>query len=342
MNKRIDIVDALRGIASLAVCWLHMTQLYPKDNIVHLSGKYGGLGVEMFFVISGFIIPFALYKSDYRVTKDWHTFIKKRIIRIDPPYLVAAIMAAILTYLAAMTPGYRGEEINFSSMQFLLHLGYLNAIFDYKWFNPVFWTLAIEFQYYLLISIVFPIISAKTIFRSVGIISLCCFAFIIPSDIFVFKYLCLFSVGIVTFQYFAKIIGVREYLLVLTLTSILLILSLGIIAAVTGILTALAIAFVRIEKIRIFHFLGAISYSLYLVHLPIGARFVNILKRFVTTDFEYLLVSLCGVLVSIVAAFLVYNYIEKPAQKWSSRIKYRRDNPLTNKKTATPVGTYKK
>jgi peptidoglycan/LPS O-acetylase OafA/YrhL len=336
MKKRIYIVDALRGIASLAVCWLHMTQLYPKDNIIHLSGKYGGLGVYMFFVISGFIIPFALYKSDYRVSKEWHIFIIKRIIRIDPPYFVAALMAALVTYFAALSPGYQGTEPDFSTTQFLLHLGYLNAFFDYKWFNPVFWTLAIEFQFYLLISIVFPIISEKSVIRSVGIIILCFFAFIVPSDIFVFKYLCLFSVGIVTFQYFAKIIDVREYILAMTLTSVLLILSLGIITAITGVITALAIAFVRIEKIRIFHFLGAISYSLYLVHLPIGARVVNILKRFVTTDIEYFFVSLCGVLVSIFAAFLFYNYIEKPAQEWSSRIKYRRNNDFVNKKQSLP------
>ncbi|MEE9426275.1 MAG: acyltransferase [Methylococcales bacterium] len=327
MTQRLEIIDALRGLASLAVCWFHMTKWYPDGSLVKLSGSYGWLGVEVFFVISGFIIPFALHRGNYKVNKNWHIFIQKRIIRIDPPYLVMAIISALLTYLATLAPGYQGVDPDFSITQFLLHLGYLNAIFDYRWLNPVFWTLAIEFQFYLLISILFPIlISTNRIFRTFGIISLCSLAFIFPSRDFVFLYLCLFAVGIVTFQYFANIIRIREYLFILTLTSLLLIQSLELTIAIPGILTALAIAFVRIPQIRVFQFLGAISYSLYLVHTPIGERVVSLGRRVTTTEFENLLVSICGLLLSICAAFIFYKYIEKPAQEWSSRIKYHKNN----------------
>jgi peptidoglycan/LPS O-acetylase OafA/YrhL len=138
--------------------------------------------------------------------------------------------------------------------------------------------------------------------------------------------LCLFAVGIVTFQYFAKIIGVREYLFILTLTSLLLIQSLELTIAIPGILTALGIAFVRIPKIKVFKFLGAISYSLYLVHTPIGERVVSLGRRVATTEIENFFVSICGLFLSILIAFVFYKYIEKPAQEWSSRIKYRNNS----------------
>lgn len=127
-----------------------------------------------------------------------------------------------------------------------------------------------------------------------------------------------------TFQYFVKMINVREYLLFGVVTFLLLALSLGKTIAIVGVLTALAIAFVRIKKIKIFHFFGIISYSLYLIHVPIGGRIVNLGKRFATTDVEYFMVSLFGFCLSVFVAYLFYKIIEKPANEWSSRIKYRR------------------
>lgn len=327
MKQRIDIVDALRGIASLAVCWFHMTLWHPDDSVIRISGSYGRFGIEIFFVISGFIIPFTLYREAYRITQNWGTFILKRIIRIEPPYLVAAAMPPLLAYLSALGPGFKGTGPDFSTAQILLHLGYLNAIFDYPWLNPAFWTLAIEFQFYFLISLFFPIlVSANAKIRALGIICFCLAAFIIPSDVFVFKYLCLFAIGIVTFQYFARIITIREYALLLAVTSFFLFQSLGEAKAVVGVVTALVIGFVRIKKTKIIAFFGVISYSLYLVHIPIGWRLVHFGKRFATTGVEYFVVSLCGFLLSICSAYFFFRFIEKPAREWSSRIKYCRYN----------------
>lgn len=327
MKQRLEIVDALRGMASLAVCWLHMTNGYSENSILFISGQYGRLGVEVFFVISGFIIPFALYQSGYKVTENWHIFMQKRIIRIDPPYIAAAVMAAVLWYMSALAPGFRGDEPNFSSTQLLLHLGYLNDIFDYPWLNPVFWTLAIEFQFYILLSLLFPIIvSSNTKLRIAGLMLICLVALLFPIKFFVFKYLCLFAVGIVTFQYFVKLIDVKEYLYLLIIVSVFLFISLGQAVTFVGVLTALMIAFVKLKKYIALHFLGAISYSLYLVHIPIGGRVVNLGKRFATSDVERFIVSLCSVALSIFAAYLFYRFIEKPSQNWSSRIAYLRKN----------------
>ena len=58
---RLPTLDALRGVASLAVMWFHFTlQPYLSNDAIRRSGKYGWLGVEVFFVVSGFVIPYTM------------------------------------------------------------------------------------------------------------------------------------------------------------------------------------------------------------------------------------------------------------------------------------------
>src|SRR5262245_6522000 len=85
---RIPILDPLRGIAAGGVAWYHLTNLLDlPEGWIKGSGAHGFLGVEIFFVISGFVIPYSMIRGGYRVRSDWGRFIAKRILRLDPPYL---------------------------------------------------------------------------------------------------------------------------------------------------------------------------------------------------------------------------------------------------------------
>src|SRR5947209_2252350 len=90
---RVEVVDGLRGLASLAVCWYHLVyanHAFAGGGLVAAvlrdSARNAWVGVEVFFVISGFVIPLALYRSGY-TPRRFGTFMLKRIIRLDPPYL---------------------------------------------------------------------------------------------------------------------------------------------------------------------------------------------------------------------------------------------------------------
>src|SRR5229473_3266591 len=105
---RVTTVDALRGIASLSVAWFHFTHGNPtflSEGVLKSSGEYGWAGVHMFFVISGFVIPYALYKAQYS-SRQFGRFLAKRIIRLDPPYFADIGLILALAYLVPLIPSF--------------------------------------------------------------------------------------------------------------------------------------------------------------------------------------------------------------------------------------------
>lgn len=323
--KRLANIDAMRGIASLAVCWFHMTNTYSESSSVRLSGQYGWLGIEVFFVISGFIIPYTLFKGGYQLESGWKLFILKRVIRLEPPYLFSLLLSLALWFFSSIAPGFRGQALDISYAQFFLHFGYLNGIFGYPWINPVFWTLAIEFQFYLAASFLFNLMSSKNL----SLLILANFALLgtsllLTSDVFVFHYFGLFLFGIAAYQYRVGLID-RTMLVVFLASSVFAVgTTLGLLAAFAGLTTSLLIldGAQQIGTRPLVAF-GTISYSLYLLHVPIGGKVVNLGRRYIETQLGEALLSLFAVLVSVSAAYVFYRLIEKPSLGWASKFKYK-------------------
>lgn len=323
--ERLQVVDVLRGIASLAVCVFHLTNgnsSFLPNGILKSAGAYGWLGVEIFFVISGFILPYAMHRAGYEF-KHFGTFLLKRIVRLDPPYVVTILLIIVLGYLAAMTPGYQGKPFTVSTPQILVHVAYLNAFFDYKWLNPVFWSLAIEFQYYWLVGLLFPLIANKRFSVRAGLFaSLTVLAIAIPEARFVFHWLALYMMGMLGFQFQAGIVDRKGFLIWLGILSLSSLYTLGFLVTVVAAATVLVIAHANFGG-KVLIFFGKISYSLYLVHIPIGMKIVNLGQRFVTGEAARWLVVVFAIAASVFAAYCLFRLVEGPAQRWSSSIKYQ-------------------
>src|SRR5258707_3445092 len=284
-EKRIETIDLLPGVAALAVCWFHLTNANTIAGVglLQASGKYGWLGVEVFFVISGFIIPYALHRGGYRLNR-FPTFLLKRIIRLDPPYIVSILLVLLTGYLITLAPHYQGEAFHLDYTRILLHLGYLNVLVGYEWLNPVYWTLAIEFQYYLLIGLAFPLISSKRLWKRLlffAVLSL--LAWKITFGGFIFHFIVLFFMGIALFQQQHRIISVKELLILLVIFTAAAYVTLGVPYALAGLLAVLVISCLTIKN-RVFVFFCSISYSLYLVHPPVTRVVYTLGRRFATTD----------------------------------------------------------
>lgn len=162
----IHSIDLLRGYAALLVCLFHLTAGQPVEN-PQLSAffSWGGRdGVCLFFIISGFVIPFALFNGGYALHV-FPRFIVKRIVRLEPPYFVSIAAAAVLWWRFQFAAG-GPSPLNFAPTTLALHLGYLIDVARsfgaaVEWYVLVYWSRAYELQYYIYVALLFPIIASR-------------------------------------------------------------------------------------------------------------------------------------------------------------------------------------
>ena len=88
ISNRLQELDALRGIAVMLVVFLHFTSADGQSKNIF---KLGVTGVDLFFVISGFVILLTLEK-----TKNWQDFVVGRFSRLYPVYWLTVTVIALL------------------------------------------------------------------------------------------------------------------------------------------------------------------------------------------------------------------------------------------------------
>ena len=333
LPREIQSVEMLRGIAAAMVCYFHLArgnrEYLPDDSLVKMFGKWGWAGVEIFFVISGFVIPLAMYRKRYSI-KNFFTFFKKRVIRIEPPYLVSILMVIGLNFASTLSPYYRGGEFHIDWSNLAMHVAYLNVFTDNSWLNPVYWSLAIEFQYYLLIALSFGLlVSDKIYFRLLFFVAFAALSFLpLPENRFVLTYSGYFIIGIVLFQYLSNIINRYEFYGILAGASLLIFWQFGLALTFIVLLTVLLIAFIN-KVPRFLRYLGLISYSLYLVHVPIGGRIINIAEIKINSVFLKECMVFVAFGVCIVASIVFYRLFENWFKTFSASIKYKEPTKQT-------------
>ncbi len=333
---RLGTVDCLRGIAVSGVCLHHFTNgndAFLSEGVIKSGASLGVHGVQIFFVISGFILPYAMQRSGYHA-EDFLRFIQKRLIRLEPPYLIAIFATLTIGSLAGLITGNQDGFANVSLAQFISHLGYAAEISGHAWVNPVYWTLAIEFQFYLLVSLLFPLM--MTIPRWVAVAVLCALAisgFMLPSTSFVFRHWCLFLMGITAFFKHERMMSSGQILVLLSVSIMAGIPLLGATGIIAGIATATAITYWKTEN-RLLRFMGSISFSLYLLHGPVGMRVINLSMRSERSAALNVIIVIASALASIGAAYFYWLWVERPAQRWAGRIRYSSKTSLGGKADA--------
>jgi peptidoglycan/LPS O-acetylase OafA/YrhL len=79
---------------------------------------------------------------------------------------------------------------------------------------------------------------------------------------------------------------------------------------------------VAVAQHRVWRFLGAISYSLYLLHVPIGQRVMNISENSIHDPYAMLVMMFLCILLMIFVSWLFFRVIEMPAHRWAKKIRY--------------------
>lgn len=323
----LSSIVLLRGIASLMVCCYHLTcgnKIFLSDcNWMKQMCSGGWAGVELFFVISGFVIPFSMWKHGYQSVY-LGRFLKKRIIRIEPPYLVSIVLVVLLNFISVMVPGYRGADYHPDWVYVFGHAIYLNVFTGEKWLADVYWTLAVELQFYLLVALGYRLIVRPKSFANLFLIALLVLFFMTgwAGEAFILNWSVYFILGILLFQYHAQLVNKKEWLFLSAILMILISIQQSIALAVA---LTIALALIQwVKKIpRVWQQLGAISYSLYLIHIPIGGRIINFVEARTESVVQREWAVIGALMVCIGFSFLFYQLIERPFKKWAASIPYQ-------------------
>lgn len=101
---RSELLDCIRGVAIISVLIYHVATRYDYfslDWVARMAGRYGGLGVDVFFPLSGFLITRYLMKADG--SSAIKTFFLRRFFRIVPLYFIAVTLFWSLSLIAGST-----------------------------------------------------------------------------------------------------------------------------------------------------------------------------------------------------------------------------------------------
>jgi peptidoglycan/LPS O-acetylase OafA/YrhL len=331
--KRISVVEAMRALASISVALFHFcNQLHSTG--AQLVARYGWLGVDVFFVISGFVIPLSLYGRGYGL-RDFPLFLLRRLVRLEPAYLVSIAAVVVLWHASSLAAGFRGDAPSYSFPQIASHLFYLVPLTSYQWLSPVYWSLAYEFVFYITVGLTFSYLiersEAATVTLALGAVGLK-FVMYNTVDVRIVEFL----VGVLVMRSMVSDAKTRHTAVWLLASLVLVFFIGGIAAGIVVSIGACSILFLRsLEFGRLAIFLGGISYSLYLVHVPIGGRVINLGTRFGEGPLYELVIVALALLLSVVTAMLLHRLVEAPALKASRKI--RRQERRTTEKLVQPL-----
>ncbi|HEY2582761.1 MAG TPA: acyltransferase [Mucilaginibacter sp.] len=317
-KTRIYSVQNLRGIAALMVCIFHLTSNLNIIDPLKRVSIFGYLGVQIFFVISGFVIPWSLYNEHYKL-KNFFSYLLKRFTRIEPPYVVSIFLFLFLNYLAAKTGIYRGAPFLLDIKQLLLNIVYLPKCFGFNWIQPVYPTLLVEFQFYILIGLIFPLLKSDKKLIIYGIVAVFIAAsYLLPVTIF--SFIDLFLIGIIYFKY--RIGHLKSYefwILEITIMTFTWSTNPDLCVGAAELVSLIAIIYWDSAN-KITQFLGKISYSLYLIHVPIGGKIINFGNRYAHSISINYLIIIIALTVSIICSWIFYTLVELPSIKLSKQV----------------------
>jgi peptidoglycan/LPS O-acetylase OafA/YrhL len=324
-TKYYQSVDLLRGITAMLVAIYHFINyddangvLYHKANEMRSSTSILPGVVFVFFLLSGFVISMTMQRHNFKINKIGG-FLARRWIRIELPYVASIIIYLFIAYVWASKSG---NKFTIDVPQFMHHLTYTANFFNYSWYNDVYWTLALEFQFYLLIAILFPLFSSKlSLIKYTTITILSLLGVLFPENELVFRYAPIFVLGMLMFSWLDSD---KKNNLDLLFMSFALIQVAIVFDTITSIylLASLVVIDLPISGSNLFAIFGKQSYSFYLLHGAFGGSLMYFLVPTAYSQISKLLVVLSALVVSVVLSYVFFKLIETPSHRLSRKIAF--------------------
>lgn len=364
-QERFRFIDGLRGIASLGVACYHITRYGPVAGSARLTiptslqflCDHAWVGVQVFFVISGFVIAYSVRKA--RVTPSYlANYALRRSLRLDPPYwsTIAAVLLLhlLLTQFAGVvSPLDVPSPLNPSLSPRLVgaHLLYLHKILGYDSLSAGFWTLCIEFQFYLAYVATLGLVQWLTrctprlpewcwpasIFGGAAVASLVWWNLDRGYENLVLYFFCLFFIGIAAFWSVSNqaphwIFWLYAALVLARLMATnafqgftqSLELKAALVCGVSIVLLGRAGRLATALDWPWLQYLGRISYSLYLIHFPVAHVVTTLSERWLGNPLTPPLAAmtlLVALLASLFTAHGLYRLVEAPSVRLANRFR---------------------
>jgi peptidoglycan/LPS O-acetylase OafA/YrhL len=346
-HRRFVLVDALRGFAAVAVLIHHLLmRTYTGPNALDtMRGVMAQIshalshGVEVFFVISGFVITHSL-RNHRSSASEIGRFVLRRQVRLDPVYWV--VLAVMLVLMAVQSLWLNGPGQSVPSVGAILaNMFYVQRLAGMDSMLLVSWTLCIEIQFYLFFMAVLWVChrtipgdavgATAWLMAGLGLGSLALFVESPPMlGVTMLPYWCYFVGG---YLCYVGWIQRRQTRLALGYVALF---AAGMayrtnVALFAGLCTMLVIVSAAwLSRLTDWHcgravqYLGRISYSLYLIHVPVIA--ITLTAGPYVFDLSPMtnagLVLFAGV-ASIPAADVLYRFVEMPAMRTAGKIRKR-------------------
>lgn len=281
-SPRLVEIDALRGIAALSVVLFHYTtqfkKMYSPGGWTDFEFTHGHLGVNLFFIISGFVIFMTLERT--KVPLD---FVVSRFSRLYPAYWFSVACTFAITHWLGL-PG-KLVDVGTALANGLMFHGF----FKVAHVDGVYWTLEVELLFYAGMLFLFSMGRLRHVFQVALLLLVLRWVYFffekqygvdlpfIILRVFILRNLPWFIMGLAIYTHTQA--GLQDLRRMATVAAAL---AVGTIAVVEGLLMAgvaatlctvvlLAargkLSFLRLPWVA---WLGSISYPLYLLHENIG------------------------------------------------------------------------
>jgi peptidoglycan/LPS O-acetylase OafA/YrhL len=151
--NRIGPIDGLRTFAVIGVIWAHVWMFFGNLPLL-IAGvnvnqllSFGGIGVDLFFVISGFCMYLMHEKESLHFSAGvYGRFLKKRWLRIAPAFYFIVLFECFV---------YLSDYHLFPWKSLVYHLLFINTFNPDNVLSPPFWSLATEWHFYMILPLLF-------------------------------------------------------------------------------------------------------------------------------------------------------------------------------------------
>lgn len=339
-NARYYEIDLLRLVSAVLVMLFHYTFVgsalnfapEPRTDAFAVVSRYMYLGINFFFIISGFVILLSAKDGEPR------QFVLSRFIRLYPAYWLCVLLTAGAAVVFAQ------EAFQLPWTDVLINLTMLQSGLDVPLVDGVYWTLWIELKFYALVLImvwlrwvrylpwfcgvvlVASIIGLSTSLASsvetfvagfphwAGYFACGCVLYLIRERGFHWGYGVLMVLSVIFCirqnQVFAQML--TDFYLVEFKAWV----TVGATLAFYALLSVVALRKTGLLRDPRFYYLGVLTYPLYLLHENVGFMIFNAWHELLPGP----VLITAVVLFMLLAAWLIHRWVEKPAQVYLKRV----------------------